>query len=108
MEEYSREVGRWAEESDKGLFMGISTYSGGSDDGIGVDDSVVVSILPLLWFSNGSALEEMDVSDVMRLKTEVWEESREEMELFRTLGRVGLSDRLGKGLLADGTKGVNF
>lgn len=131
MEEYSRELEREAEESDKGLFkvevdsgelereaedsdtgliLGVSTNSGGFFGvGVGVGVSVVVvSILSFLWCSIGSAIEEMDVSDVMRLNTEVREESRDDVALFRTLERVGLSVRLGKGLLADGSKGVNF
>jgi hypothetical protein len=112
MEEYSRELEREADESDKGLFVGISTNSGdgfGVGVGVGVGSSVVVvSILSFLWCSIGSVFEELVVSEVMRLNTEVREESREDVELLHALGRVGLSDRLGKGLLADGSNGVNF
>jgi hypothetical protein len=108
--EYSSELEREAEESDEGLFLGVSTNSGGGF-GVGVDvgiSVVVVSVLSFLRCSIGSVTEELDVSDVMRLNTEVREESRDDVELFRALARVGLSDRLGKGLLADGNKGVNF
>jgi len=87
MEEYSRELEREADESNKGLFVGISTNSGsGLGIGVGVGSSVVVvSILSFLWCSIGSVFEELVVSDVMRLNTEVREESREDVELLCAL-----------------------